>query len=143
MAEKKKVIANLKMVLPGGGASAAPPVGSILGAQGVNMMEFVNAFNEATNHRKGQTTPVRIAVYEDKSFTFTVSGTPVTELIKKAIGLDKGSAKSHKDKVGKITIDQIKQIAEEKMPDLNANSIEAAEKIVAGSARAMGVEVVE
>lgn len=107
------------------------------------MMEFVNAFNEATNQRKGQTTPVRITVFEDKSFTFTTSGTPVTELIKKAINLDKGSAKSHKDKVGKITWSQIKDIAEEKMSDLNANDIEAAKKIVAGSARAMGVEVVE
>ncbi len=141
MAEVKKVKARLKMVIPGGGATPAPPVGSALGQHGVNMMDFINAFNEQTKDVKGQPVPTKITVYEDKSFTFTTKSTPAATLIKQAAGLQKGSGVPHKDKVGKLTQDQLTQIAETKLPDLSANDIEAAKKVIAGTARSMGIEV--
>lgn len=141
MAEAKKVKAQLKMVIPGGGATPAPPVGSALGQHGVNMMDFINAFNEQTKDVKGQPVPTKITVYEDKSFTFVTKSTPAATLIKQAIGLQKGSGVPHKEKVGKLTQDQLTQIAEAKLPDLSANDIEAAKKVIAGTARSMGIEV--
>lgn len=141
MAEAKKVKAQLKMVIPGGGATPAPPVGSALGQHGVNMMDFINAFNEQTKDVKGQPVPTKITVYEDKSFTFVTKSTPAATLIKQAVGLQKGSGVPHKEKVGKLTQDQLTQIAEAKLPDLSANDIEAAKKVIAGTARSMGIEV--
>lgn len=141
MAEVKKVKARLKMVIPGGGATPAPPVGSALGQHGVNMMDFINAFNEQTKDVKGQPVPTKITVFEDKSFTFTTKSTPAATLIKQAAGLQKGSGVPHKDKVGKLTQAQLAQIAETKLPDLSANDIEAAKKVIAGTARSMGIEV--
>jgi len=141
MAEAKKVKARLKMVIPGGGATPAPPVGSALGQHGVNMMDFINAFNDQTKDVKGAPVPTKITVYEDKSFTFTTKSTPAATLIKQAAGLQKGSGVPHKEKVGKLSQDQLKQIAEAKLPDLRANDIEAAKKVIAGTARSMGIEV--
>ena len=141
MAEVKKVKARLKMVIPGGGATPAPPVGSALGQHGVNMMDFINAFNEQTKDVKGQPVPTKITVYEDKSFTFTTKSTPAATLIKQAAGLQKGSGVPHKEKDGKLTQAQLAQIAETKLPDLSANDIEAAKKVIAGTARSMGIEV--
>ncbi len=129
------------MVIPGGGATPAPPVGSALGQHGVNMMDFINAFNEQTKDVKGQPVPTKITVYEDKSFTFTTKSTPAATLIKQAAGLQKGSGVPHKDKVGTLTQAQLAQIAETKLPDLSANDIEAAKKVIAGTARSMGIEV--
>lgn len=141
MAEVKRVKARLKMVIPGGGATPAPPVGSALGQHGVNMMDFINAFNEQTKDVKGQPVPTKITVYEDKSFTFTTKSTPAATLIKQAAGLQKGSGVPHKNKVGTLTQAQLAQIAETKLPDLSANDIEAAKKVIAGTARSMGIEV--
>lgn len=141
MATAKKVTAQLKMVIPAGGASPAPPVGSSLGQHGVNMMDFINAFNEQTKDMRGSDCPTKITVYEDKSFTFTVKGTPTRTLIKQALGLKKASGVPNKDKVGTLTDAQLTEIAEKKMADLNANDIEAAKKIIAGTARSMGVEI--
>ncbi len=141
MAEKKKISAKLKMVIPAGGASPAPPVGSSLGQHGVNMMDFINAFNDQTKHMKGAQCPTKIYIYEDKSFTFEVKGTPAKTLIKQALGLKKASGVPNKDKVGKLTQAQLTEIAEKKIDDLNANDIEAAKKVIAGTARSMGVEV--
>ncbi len=141
MAQGKKVAAKVKMVLPGGGATPAPPVGSSLGQHGVNMMDFINPFNEQTQDRKGQPTPVTVLIYEDKSMSFVTKGTPAKTMIKEAIKLKKGSGTPNKDKVGKLTDAQLTEIAEAKMSDLNANDIEAAKKVIAGTARSMGVEV--
>ena len=129
------------MVIPGGGATPAPPVGSALGQHGVNMMDFINAFNEQTKDVKGAPVPTKITVYEDKSFTFVTKSTPAATLIKQAAGLQKGSGVPHKEKVGKLTQDQLTQIAEAKLPDLSANDIEAAKKVIAGTARSMGIEI--
>lgn len=141
MAEAKKVKARLKMIIPAGGATPAPPVGSVLGQHGVNMMDFINAFNEQTKDRKGAPTPTVITVYEDKSISFVTKTTPAATLIKQAAGLQKGSGVPNKDKVGKLTQAQLTEIAEAKMNDLNANDIEAAKKVIAGTARSMGIEV--
>lgn len=141
MAEKKKISASLKMVIPAGGASPAPPVGSSLGQHGVNMMDFINAFNEKTKDMKGIQCPTKIYIYEDKTFDFVVKGTPAKVLIKQALGIQKASGVPNKDKVGKLTRAQLTEIAEKKMDDLNANDIEAAKKVIAGTARSMGVEV--
>lgn len=141
MAEAKKIKARLKLIIPAGGATPAPPVGSVLGQHGVNMMDFINAFNEQTKDQKGAPTPTIITVYEDKSITFVTKTTPAATLIKKATGLDKGSGAPNKDKVGKLTDAQVLEIAEAKMSDLNANDIEAAKKIIAGTARSMGIEI--
>lgn len=143
MAEAKKIKARLKLIIPAGGATPAPPVGSALGQHGVNMMDFINAFNEQTKDLKGAPTPTVITIYEDKSMTFVTKTTPAATLIKQAAGLDKVSVVPNKDKVGKLNGAQLTEIAEKKMNDLNANDIEAAKKIIAGTARSMGIEVVE
>lgn len=141
MAEAKNIKARLKLIIPAGGATPAPPVGSVLGQHGVNMMDFINAFNEQTKDLKGAPTPTVITVYEDKSITFVTKTTPAATLIKKAAGLEKGSGVPNKDKVAKLTDAQVSEIAEAKMKDLNANDINAAKKIIAGTARSMGIEV--
>lgn len=141
MATAKKVLAKVKMRIPGGGATPAPPVGSMLGQHGVNMMDFINPFNEQTSDMRGQTVSTTVTVYEDKSMTFTIKGEPAVTMIKRAAKLDKGSGVPNKDKVAKLTNEQVTQIAEAKMADLNANDIDAAKKIIAGTARSMGIEV--
>ena len=141
MPPKKKVSAIVKIALQAGAATPAPPVGTALGPHGVNMMEFVKAYNAQTESQRGNVIPVEITIYEDRTFTFITKTPPAAELIKKAAGLQKGSAVPHTDKVGKITQAQVREIAETKMPDLNANDIEAAAKIVAGTARSMGITV--
>ena len=141
MPPKKKVASIIKLQIQAGQATPAPPVGPALGAAGVNMMEFVKAYNDRTADQRGNIIPVEITVYEDRSFTFITKTPPAAELIKKAAGLQKGSAVPHTDKVGKITQAQVREIAETKMPDLNANDMEAAAKIVEGTARSMGITV--
>jgi large subunit ribosomal protein L11 len=137
----KKVLTQIKLQAPGGQASPAPPVGPALGQHGINIMEFCKAFNAQTQGDAGVTIPVVITVYEDRSFTFITKTPPAAVLIKQAIGIEKGSGEPHKDKVGTISQDQIRSIAEKKLPDLNANDIDQAAKIIAGTARSMGVEV--
>jgi len=141
MAPKKKVAGLIKLQIEAGAASPAPPVGPALGQHGVNMMEFVKAYNAETESMRGNIVPVEITVYEDRSFTFITKTPPASQLIKKAAGIDKGSGTPHTVKVGKITTAQAKEIAETKMPDLNANDIDSATKIVAGTARSMGITV--
>jgi large subunit ribosomal protein L11 len=138
----KKVLTQIKLQAPAGQASPAPPVGPALGQHGVNIMEFVKAFNAQTQGEAGTVIPVVITVYEDRSFTFITKSPPAAVLIKQAISLEKGSSEPNRDKVGRISQDQLRQIAERKMNDLNANDVEAAAKIIAGTARSMGVEVV-
>ena len=142
MAEKK-VIGNLKLRIPGGKATAGPPVGSTLGQWGLNMMDFINPFNEKTKEFMGKNVIVHIRVFEDRTFDWTCLGQPVDDLIREAIKIEKGSGKPNVDKVGKITKAQLEEIAKAKMDQLNANDLEAAVKVVAGTARSMGVEVVE
>ena len=137
----KKVIGFIKLHVPGGQANPAPPVGPALGQHGVNIMEFCKQFNAKTSDKQGLTTPVEITVYADRSFTFITKTPPAAVLIKKAIGLKKGSPVSNRDKVGKITRAQLTEIAETKMEDLNANNIDAAVEMIAGTARSMGVVV--
>jgi large subunit ribosomal protein L11 len=137
----KKVLTLIKLQIPGGQANPAPPVGPALGQHGVNIMEFCKAFNAQTQDQAGRIIPVEITVYEDRSFTFITKKPPAAVLIKEAIGLDKGSGEPNRAKVGTITRDQLRQIAETKMQDLNANDVEAAAKIIEGTARSMGVEV--
>ena len=137
----KEVEALVKLQIPAGGATPAPPVGSALGQYGVNIMDFVQAFNNDTASRQGEIVPVEITIYIDKSFTYITKTAPASYLIKKALGLESGSAEPHKEKVGNLSQDQLKQIAEAKMEDLNANDIEAAKKIIAGTARSMGITV--
>jgi large subunit ribosomal protein L11 len=141
MPAKKKVAALVKVALQAGAATPAPPVGTALGPHGVNIMEFCKAYNAATESQRGNVIPVEITIYEDRSFTFVTKTPPAAELIKKAAGLAKGSSVPHKDKVGRLTRDQVREIAEGKMPDLNARDIDAAIKIVEGTARSMGVTV--
>ena len=138
----KKILTLIKLQIPGGQANPAPPVGPALGQHGVNIMEFCKAFNAQTAQENGRIIPVEITVYEDRSFDFITKTPPAAEMIKKAAGVQKGSAEPHKTKVGSITQAQVRDIAQTKMPDLNATTIEAAEKIIAGTARSMGVEVV-
>ena len=138
----KKVLTLIKLQIPGGQANPAPPVGPALGQHGVNIMEFVKAFNAQTQSEGGTVIPVVITVYEDRSFTFTTKSPPAAVLIKQALNLEKGSAEPNRTKVAKITQDQLRQIAEKKMKDLNAGDIDAAARIIAGTARSMGVEVV-
>ena len=137
----KKVLTLIKLQIPGGQANPAPPVGPALGQHGVNIMEFCKAFNAQTADQNGRITPVEITVFEDRSFTFITKTPPAAVLIKEALRLDKGSGEPNRNKVGKLTRDQLRDIAQTKMPDLNANDVEAAMKIVAGTARSMGVEV--
>ena len=142
MAEKE--ISNLiKLQIEAGKATPAPPVGPALGSSGVNIMQFVKEFNDRTANQAGLIIPVVISVYKDKSFDFITKVPPVAVLIKKTLGIQKGSGKPNKDKVAKITKEQVRAIAEQKMPDLNAASIEAAMSMVAGTARSMGVVVVD
>jgi large subunit ribosomal protein L11 len=138
----KKVLTQIKLQAVGGQASPAPPVGPALGQHGVNIMEFVKAFNAQTQSDAGTVIPVVITVFEDRSFTFITKSPPAAVLIKQALNLEKGSAEPHRDKVARITRDQLKAIAERKMKDLNANDVDAAANIIAGTARSMGVEVV-
>ncbi len=137
----KKVAATIKLQIPAGAASPAPPVGPALGGASINIMEFCKAFNAQTQGGNGVITPVVVTVYEDRSFTFVTKTPPAAVLIRQELGIDKGSAEPHKTKVANLTRDQLRQVAETKMPDLNANDIEAAMKIVAGTARSMGVTV--
>jgi large subunit ribosomal protein L11 len=137
----KKVLTQIKLQAVGGQASPAPPVGPALGQHGLNIMEFCKAFNAATQQDAGTIIPVVITVYEDRTFTFVTKNPPAAILIKQAINLQKGSGEPHITKVGKLTADQLTQIAEKKLSDLNANDIDAAKKIIAGTARSMGVEV--
>jgi len=137
----KKIIANIKLQIPAGAANPAPPVGPALGQHGLNIMEFCKAFNEKTKQDIGTIIPVIITVYQDRSFNFICKKPPVSFLLKEAAKVEKGSAEPNKSKVAKISRDKVKQIAETKMPDLNANDIENAIKIVEGTARSMGIEV--
>ncbi|HTU14846.1 MAG: 50S ribosomal protein L11 [Solirubrobacterales bacterium] len=137
----KKVMTLIKLQIPAGSANPAPPVGPALGQHGVNIMDFCKAFNAQTQQDSGTIIPVEITVFEDRSFTFITKTPPAAVLIKEAIGLKKGSGEPHVNKVGTITEAQIRQIAERKMPDLNANDIDAAANIIKGTARSMGVEV--
>jgi large subunit ribosomal protein L11 len=141
MPPKKKLAAIIKLQINAGAATPAPPVGPALGQHGVNIMEFVKAYNAATESQKGQVIPVEISVYEDRTFTFVTKTPPASRLILKAAGVEKGSAIPHKDKVASITQAQVREIATTKMPDLNANDLEAASLIIAGTARSMGITV--
>jgi large subunit ribosomal protein L11 len=138
----KKVLTKIKLQAVGGAASPAPPVGPALGQHGINIMEFCKAFNAQTQSDAGTTIPVVITVYEDRSFTFVTKTPPAAVLIKQAIGIDSGSAEPHRLKVGKITQAQVREIAERKLDDLNAHDLDQASKIIAGTARSMGVDVV-
>ena len=139
--KQKKVSGYIKLQIQAGAATPAPPVGPALGQHGVNIMEFVKAYNDATADMRGNVVPVEITVYEDRSFTFITKTPPAAELIKKAAGIKKGTENPLTHKVGKISRDQVREIANTKMPDLNANSVETAMKIVEGTARSMGVTV--
>ena len=141
MPPKKKVAGFIKLQIQPGAATPAPPVGPALGQHGVNIMEFVKAYNAATESQRGNVIPVEITVYEDRSFTFITKTPPAAELIKKAAGVAKGSGEPHKTKVAKLTNEQVRAIAEQKMQDLNANDVDAAAKIISGTARSMGITV--
>jgi large subunit ribosomal protein L11 len=143
MPPKKKVSGLIKLQIEAGQANPAPPVGPALGQHGVNIMEFCKAYNAATESQRGNVIPVEITVYEDRSFTFITKTPPAARLILKAAGIDKGSGVPHKEKVGSLTREQVRTIAEQKMADLNANDLDAAEKIIAGTARSMGVTVTD
>ena len=138
----KAVTAQIKLQVPGGTATPAPPVGPALGQHGVNIMEFCKAFNAQTQDQNGRIIPVEITVFEDRSFTFITKTPPAAVLIKEAAGIEKGSGEPNRTKVGTITQDQVRQIAEKKLDDLNAHDVDQAAKIIAGTARSMGVEVV-
>ncbi|MDI6745241.1 MAG: 50S ribosomal protein L11 [Thermodesulfovibrionales bacterium] len=140
---KKEVTSQVKLQIPAGKANPAPPVGPALGPHGINIMEFCKAFNAQTQALGDTIIPVVLTVYSDRSFTFITKTPPASELIKKAAGIIKGSGTPNKDKVGRITSVQVKGIAQTKLPDLNANSIDAAVKIISGTARSMGVDVVD
>ena len=137
----KKVLTLIKLQIPGGQANPAPPVGPALGQHGVNIMEFCRQYNEQTQSQAGQVIPAELTIYEDRSFSFITKQPPAAELIKQAAGLEKGSGEPNREKVGRLSSDQVRRIAEQKMADLNANDVEAAMKIVEGTARSMGVEV--
>lgn len=137
----KKVVGQVKLQIPAGGATPAPPVGPALGQAGLNIMDFCKAFNARTEQDRGLIIPVVITVYADRSYTFITKTPPAAVLLKKAAGLDKGSGVPNKDKVGKVTRSQVEEIAQTKMPDLNAGDIDAAMRIIEGTARSMGIEV--
>jgi len=141
MPPKKRVSGLIKLQIKAGAATPAPPIGPALGQHGVNIMEFCKAYNAATEAQRGNVVPVEITVYEDRSFTFITKTPPAAELIKKAAGVDKGSPTPHTDKVANLTADQVRAIAEQKLEDLNANDVAAASKIIAGTARSMGITV--
>ena len=138
---KKKVTAVVKLQIKAGQATPAPPVGTALGQHGVNIMQFCQQYNDATQQFMGQVIPVELTIFEDRSFTFITKQPPAAELIKKAAGIESGSGEPNRTKVGTLSRDQVRKIAEQKMVDLNANDIEAAMKIIEGTARSMGVEV--
>jgi large subunit ribosomal protein L11 len=139
--KKKKVAGLIKLQIQAGQANPAPPVGPALGQHGVNIMEFCKAYNAATESQRGNVIPVEITVYEDRTFTFALKTPPAAKLLLKAAGVQKGSGEPHKTKVAKVTWDQVREIAETKKEDLNANDIDAASKIIAGTARSMGITV--
>jgi large subunit ribosomal protein L11 len=141
MPPKKKLAAIIKLQIQAGAANPAPPVGPALGQHGVNIMEFCKAYNAATESQRGQIVPVEISVYEDRSFTFVTKTPPAARLLLKAAGVEKGSGEPHTKKVAKVTMKQVREIAETKMEDLNANDIDQAAKIIAGTARSMGITV--
>jgi large subunit ribosomal protein L11 len=141
MAKQKKVKKVLKLNLPAGSATPAPPVGPILGQAGINMMEFIKQYNDRTQDKRGQIIPAELTVYQDSSFTFELKLPPVSAMIKQALKLKTGSQKPGTDLVGTLTKDQVKEIAEKKLPDLNTNDLEAAMRVVEGSAKSIGVEV--
>jgi len=138
---RKRLVTTLKLQLPAGQATPAPPVGTALGPHGVNLMDFVKAYNDATSNNRGQIIPVEISIYEDRSFTFVTKTPPAAALLRQAARVDKGSGEPNKEKVGRVTRAQVKEIAEIKMPDLNAIDIDGAMKIVEGTARSMGILV--
>jgi len=138
---KKEITAYVKLQLPAGKANPAPPVGPALGQHGVNIMGFCKEYNAATQGQEGTVIPVLITVYSDRSFSFVLKTPPASEMLKKAAGIVKGSGKPNKDKVGKVTAQQVREIAQNKMPDLNATDVEGAIKIIEGTARSMGIEV--
>ncbi len=143
MPPKRKIAAVVKLQINAGAATPAPPVGPALGQHGVNIMEFCKQYNAATESQRGNVVPVEITIYEDRSFTFVTKTPPAARLILKAAGVEKGSATPHTDKVARITREQVREIASTKLPDLNANDLDAAEKIIAGTARSMGITVSE
>jgi large subunit ribosomal protein L11 len=138
---RRRLVTTLKLQLPAGQATPAPPVGTALGPHGVNLMDFVKAYNDATGNQRGQIIPVEISIYEDRSFTFITKTPPAAALLRQAARVDKGSGEPNKEKVGSVTRAQVREIAEIKMPDLNANDIEGAMKVVEGTARSMGIVV--
>lgn len=138
----KKIKANIRLQISGGAATPAPPVGSSLGQQGVNIKQFCDQFNAKTSGRRGETVPVLITVYEDKSFEFVVKSAPASEMIRKKANVAKGASKTGSEKVGKISWTDIEEIAKIKLPDLNAIDLEQAKKVIAGTARSMGIDVV-
>jgi large subunit ribosomal protein L11 len=139
---RKRVVAVVKLQIRAGQATPAPPVGTALGQHGVNIMEFCRQYNEQTQQFAGQVIPVELTIYEDRSFTFITKQSPAAELIKQAAGIEKGSGEPNREKVARLTREQVRVIAERKMADLNANDVDAAMKIIAGTARSMGVDVV-
>jgi large subunit ribosomal protein L11 len=139
--KKRKLSAIIKLQIKAGAATPAPPVGPALGQHGVNIMEFCKAYNAATESQRGDVVPVEISVYEDRSFTFELKTPPAARLLLKAAGVEKGSGEPHKTKVASVTMDQVRQIAQAKMRDLNANDLDQAAKIIAGTARSMGITV--
>ncbi|WP_028937662.1 50S ribosomal protein L11 [Pseudonocardia spinosispora] len=139
--KKRKLSAIIKLQIKAGAANPAPPVGPALGQHGVNIMEFCKAYNAATESQRGNVVPVEISVYEDRSFTFQLKTPPAAKLLLKAAGVEKGSGEPHVKKVATVTMDQVREIATQKMPDLNANDIDQAAKIIAGTARSMGITV--
>jgi large subunit ribosomal protein L11 len=141
MPPKKKVAGLIKLQIQAGQATPAPPVGPALGQHGVNIMEFCKAYNAATESQRGNVVPVEISVFEDRSFTFALKTPPAAKLLLKAAGVEKGSGEPHRNKVASVTMDQVREIAQQKMPDLNANDIDQAAKIIAGTARSMGITV--
>jgi large subunit ribosomal protein L11 len=140
-APRKKTLAVVKLQIKAGQATPAPPVGTALGQHGVNIMEFCKAYNEATQQQMGQVIPVELTIYEDRTFSFITKQPPAAELLKQAANVEKGSGEPNREKVARVSRDQVRQIAETKMKDLNANDIEAAMKIIEGTARSMGIEV--
>ena len=140
MAKKIRIVLTLQ--LPAGKATPAPPVGTALGPHGINIVEFTKSYNERTADKSGQVIPAQITIFEDRSFTFVLKTPPAPDLLRKAAGIDKGSATAKRAMVGRVTRDQVRQIAETKMPDLNVNDIEAGMKVIEGTARSMGIEVV-
>ena len=139
--KKKKVLANVKLQIRAGAATPAPPVGTALGQHGVNIMDFCRQYNEATQQYAGQVIPAELTIYEDRTFSFITKQPPAAELLKQAAGLESGSGEPNRNKVGAVSRDQVRQIAERKMVDLNANDVDAAMKIIEGTARSMGIEV--